>query len=186
MYFAYSVRALSASLGPLDDRPAVGEDRELVRLAVLDEVELQQELVEAHRARSASSSPARSSKSSLLGGAVASPARRCGRTGVVVCVPCAPSSHSNLRAQHGQFALAASSGATLSRRLVFSQTSRMISSRLTASLLPGEQLDRLGRLVAGDDADDRAEHAGRLAGAGLARGRARPRTRSAGTASRRG
>ena len=39
--------------------------------------------------------------------------------------------------------------------------------------LAGQDLERLGRLEAGDDVDDRAQHAGRLAGAGLARRRGR-------------
>src|SRR6185312_4251949 len=56
---------------------------------------------------------------------------------VVVCVPCAPSSHSKSRlAQQGHSPLRPASGATFTRRLVFSQTSIISNSRLMTALLP--------------------------------------------------
>src|SRR6516162_6965276 len=148
----------------LDDGPPVGEDGELVALGG----ELQHETVEADRVAHLAEVPRhllevqfRRQPMGDLYGIAATQARRLRALFAVEPFESAPAAAGtvHLAQKRGDLDPA---GDILPDVDVDQVAVNLVE-------LAGEDLERFGRLEAGDDADDRPEHAGRLAGAGLAR-----------------
>ena len=118
-------------VGPLDDRAAVGEDGELVALG--GEPEHERVVADLAQRRRAAWPSRRSSGGSGRGWRLWTALRP---QRVVVCEPIAPSSHSNLRCLAARAIDLAEQPGDLERRNVQSQTSTMISSRLSVSRSP--------------------------------------------------